>query len=363
MSERGASQVAGWLKWLLAGGLLVVPCLLAAWAGAAVLAPPRDVPAPADFTYVALSNGEVGSSITLNAVAMWEKVPAGANRAAGVVTGVNVAPGDVVSPGSVLFELDLRPVVVAEGAVPAFRMLAQGAEGADVAQLQRLLAELGFYGGEQDGGFGTATAGAVRDWQESLGVENDGIVQPGDIVFVPSLPNRVALDPAQVFRGATLAGGELVVSVLGSEPSFRIPATTQQAAMMPLGTRVEIMIEDQVWMASVAGQKVASESSDQIDVFLTGEDDGSICDTQCELVPIEGESLLLTRIITQQTVSGLVAPSAALLTDADGSVSVIDDAGVSHPVDVIASSQGMSVIDGATTGMRVRVPASAQGAG
>lgn len=352
-----------WLAWLFGGLALVIVGALAGWAGAAVFAPPREALDASEFTLVEIVDGAVGSSITLNTVAAWEQVPAGANRTAGVVTGVRIAPGDVVSPGSVLFEVDLRPVVVAEGEVPAFRALAQGAEGADVAQLQHLLAELGFYRGEQDGGFGPGTGRAVRGWQDSLGIEDDGVVQPGDVLFVPTLPGRVALAPELVFRGATLAGGEAVVSVLGAEPSFRVPSTVQQAAMMPVGTRVEITVGDQTWGASVAGQEPAADGSDQVDVVLQGEDGGSICGEQCGFVPVEGESLLTSRIITQQTMSGLVVPSAALWTDADGSVSVIDDVGRSHPIEVVASSQGMSVIDGAAAGMRVRVPASAQGAG
>lgn len=349
--------------WLIGGVILLALGVTAGWAGAAVFAPPREALNSAAYTFVEVVDGEVGSSITLNTVAEWEQTPTGMNRASGVVTGVRAAPGDVVSPGSVLFDVDLRPVVVAEGAVPAFRALAEGSEGADVTQLQQLLAELGFYSGERDGGFGPRTDRAVRDWQESLGMDADGIVGAGDVVFVPSLPGRVTLDPELVFRGATLSGGEAVVAVIGGEPSFRIPATVQQAAMMPVGTIVEITIEDQVWKASIAGQQPAEEGSDQIDVLLQGEGGASICGDQCGLVPIEGESLLTSRIITQPSVAGLIAPSAALLTSPDGSVSVTDDTGESHPVDVVASSQGMSVIDGVAAGMRVRVPASPHGAG
>ncbi len=87
------------------------------------------------------------------------------------MTSVAVSAGDEVSAGGqVLYAVNLRPVVVAAGETPAFRSLGRGASGgADVAQLQGLLAGLGFFDGDADGEFGWATESAVRDWQESLG--------------------------------------------------------------------------------------------------------------------------------------------------------------------------------------------------
>ncbi len=77
--------------------------------------------------------------------------------------------------------------------------------------------------------------------------------------------------------------------------------------------------------------------------------------------PGDRQSLLSARIITQPIVTGVVAPSAALRSDPDGSVSVIDEAGgVAHPVTVVASAKGMSVVDGVAAGLRVRVPATGE---
>ncbi|BDZ54717.1 hypothetical protein GCM10025870_17900 [Agromyces marinus] len=137
------------------------------WAASAVFAPPDDVLAATPYTYAELVVGEVGSSVSLNTVAKWPQVPAGTNQAIGTVTSVSVKPGDEVEAGDVLYSVDLRPVVVAEGATPAFRAVARGTEGADVKQLQLMLTELGFYSGVSDGEFGGATEQAVRDWQRS----------------------------------------------------------------------------------------------------------------------------------------------------------------------------------------------------
>ncbi|HUG49501.1 MAG TPA: peptidoglycan-binding domain-containing protein [Terrimesophilobacter sp.] len=333
------------------------------WALTAVFTPPRDVLSETSFTSVELVDGEVGASIGLNAVAEWPQEPAGSNQAVGTVTSVAVAAGDEVKPGSVLYAVNLRPVVIGEGATPAFRTLSLGAKGADVAQLQQLLAALAHFTAKPDGTFGLKTEQAVRAWQRGLGLEGDGVVQAGDLVFVPTLPTRVALDTAVVHRGATLTGGESVVSALAAEPTFTLPVTTAQAAMMPVGTDVEIQLDGLVWHAQVAGEKAdPDKGADQVIVSLHGADGDSICGTDCARVPVTGKSLLTSKIITQQPVTGVVAPSSALLTSPGGTVSVVGEDGGSHPVTVVASARGMSVIKGVPAGLKVRVPATAAGA-
>lgn len=345
----------GWLATVVA--VLGVGAVLG-WAVGAVFAPPREVIEASEYTMVELAEGEVGSSITLNTVAAWTQVPAGTNQAVGTVTAVRVRAGDEVTVGSVLYEVNLRPVQVARGEVPAFRSLAPGSDGDDVRQLQQMLGELGYYGGPQDGGFGSGTERAVRAWQDDLGIPVDGVVQAGDLVFLPALPGRIALDDETVLRGATLTGGEQVVSALAAQPTFTVPATSHQAAMMPVGTVVELTVQGELWPAAVAGQEPSPDSPDQVRVNLQGVDGGQVCTTACGLIPVVGESLLASRIVTQPTVTGVVAPSAALRTDPDGAVAVIDEQGAEHPVTVVASANGMSVVEGVPAGLRVRTPAT-----
>jgi peptidoglycan hydrolase-like protein with peptidoglycan-binding domain len=347
-----------WLSWLGIGLVVLLVGAGIGWAGATVLTPARDVLDSTAFTYVEVVPGEVGSSINLNTVAEWTPIPVGSNQAAGTVTTVRVAPGDEVKQGSVLYTVNLRPVVIAEGAVPSFRAMANGVRGADVKQLQAMLKARGLYGGAVDGGFGYLTGQAVRAWQKSLGVEADGAVQPGDIVFVPSLPTRVALDAEVIKRGAMVSGGEPVVKGLPPEPAFTVPVTDTQAALMPNGTRVEIANGELTWEGYVVDQK--SDPQAGTTVILAGKDGASICGEECGTIPVTGQTLLLSKIVTVETVSGLVVPSAALLSSADGAVSVVDEEGESHPVTVKTSARGMSVVEGVSAGLRVRVPATEQ---
>jgi peptidoglycan hydrolase-like protein with peptidoglycan-binding domain len=328
------------------------------WAATTVLTPAKDVLDSTAFTFVEVVDGEVGSSINLNTVAEWSPVPVGSNQASGTVTTVNVAAGDQVMQGTVLYTVNLRPVVVAQGSIPSFQPLSRGSTGADVKQVQAMLAALGHLRGAPDGEFGWVTERAVKGWQKSLGIPQDGVVQPGDIVFVPELPTRLALDTEVIKRGASVSGGEAVVKGLPAAPTFVIPVTDSQTALMPNGTRVEIRNGDAVWEAVVVDQ--VTDEMTGTTVILAGPDGGTICGEECGTIPVTGQTLLQSRIVTVETVTGLVVPSAALLSGADGRTTVTDEEAVSHPVTVVTSARGMSVIEGVPAGTRVRVPASVE---
>jgi peptidoglycan hydrolase-like protein with peptidoglycan-binding domain len=354
--SRSQSRTGRWIAGIVAA---LVAGAGVGWAASTVLTPPVDVVTDTAYTTVNVVRGEVGSSINLNTVAAWSPVPAGSNQAAGTVTSVNVTPGQEVTVGATLYTVNLRPVVIAQGQTPAFRALSQDATGADVTQLQEALTSLNLYKGAVDGKFGPRTTTAVKAWQKALGIAQDGVVQPGDIVFVPKLPTQVALDTEIVARGALLAGGESVVKALPATPDFSVPVTESQAALMPTGTRVEITnLDGSKWEGFVADQ--VADTNGSISVILAGRDGLPICGDACATIPVTGESLLQSRIVTVESVVGLTVPSAALLSAADGSVSVIDGAGTHHPVSVVTSARGMSIIEGVDDGTAVRIPATGE---
>lgn len=327
------------------------------WAGAVVFRPaPAVAPGPS-FTTAAVVPGEVGASLRLNATAAWTTTPAAANRATGTVTGVTLVDGQVAEAGTVLYTVDLRPVVLAAGAVPAFRELGPGARGEDVAQLQRLLQAAGAYRGPADGTLGAGTSAAVTAWQKSLGLPTaDGVVRAGDVVFVPALPARLALNRDVIAPGYQLGGGEPAVSALPDQPSFTLSVTAAQAARMAAGTPAAITAPDDggTWSAQVAS---AAAGPDQgVVVTLVPAAGGSICADACTAVAVGQQSLLETTVTTLAPVQGLTVPVAALRSDASGTVSVLDRAGVERPVSVRASSGGVAVVEGVAAGTAVRVP-------
>lgn len=335
---------------LVAGGAV-------GWATSAVFKGAPDVDIAEEHTFATVVSGEVGESIVLNVRAQWTRTPVGVNRAAGVVTEIYRQPGEPVEPGAVLYSVDLRPIVAAAGRVPAFRSLQLGVRGADVAQLQALLRDLELFAGEVDGFFGSATFTAVSAWQRDLGVARDGVVRAGDLVFVPTLPARIALDLQIVRLGATVVGGEAVVLGLSSQPTFSLSVTESQAARMPAGTAVLIDAPDAgQWQARV--RAVVTNAEGAVTVSLEPAVGSAICGDVCGTVPVSGDTLLRSTVVTVPSVAGLTVPVAALTSDAEGVVAVIDEDGTALPVEVLASAGGVAVVDGVLEGIRVRVPAN-----
>ena len=250
--------------------------------------------------------------------------------------------------------VDLRPVVVAEGEVPAFRDLAVGATGADVSQVQRLLAERGYWSAPVDGRFGESMHWAVRAWQQDLGVTQDGLVRAADVVFVPGLPARLA--PTESMRvGAVLAGGEPVVQVLPVHPSFTIALPDGQAQSVTPGMAVEIDSGgDEPWLAEIVEVRRSAEQGTM--ALLAGVDGDSICGNECELIPIHEETLLSTSIKVVPRVEGVSVPAAAVVTTAAGRTVVVLDDGSLRPVKVVASGSGVAIVAGLEVGDLVRTP-------
>jgi hypothetical protein len=129
------------------------------------------------------------------------------NRLGGTVTWLP-EEGSTVEQGGVLFEVDGSPVVLLYGDRPAWRALRRNTEGADVAQLETALAAMGF---DPDGEvtvdeeLTSATVSEIEDWQEAVGAEADGVVDLGEVVFLPG-PVRVSF--VDVSLGSPIHDGE-----------------------------------------------------------------------------------------------------------------------------------------------------------
>ena len=339
-------------------GLLVVLAVAAGsgfWAGRKVLVAPEDPLADDDgvVTYTVIE-GEVGRSLRFAAVAEWDLTPVASNGAAGTVTTVEFSSGDVAGAGDVLYSVDLRPVVVAQGGVPAFRDLSLNAQGSDVAQLQAFLAGLGHFTGEVDGVFRAGTRSAVQEWQRDLEVPVDGVVRRGDVGFVAELPARLAL--AETLRvGAVLAGGEGLVLAVPDEPRIWVPLSVEQRNLVPLSATVLVRYPGGVWEARV--ERVVEDSLRQIDLVLTAADGGAVCGDECpRWVALSGRTDFGADIIVLSHVSGPVVPVAAIRTDAANQTYVTAVSGEIIGIDIVASAQGIAVVEGVEVGMVLVLP-------
>ncbi|MEX2252349.1 MAG: peptidoglycan-binding domain-containing protein [Acidimicrobiia bacterium] len=324
------------------------------WAALVVLEPPADPLTDADQTLFTVDEGTVGRSLRFASVAEWTFQDLARNASSGIVTSIDVAQGATISAGQVLYTVNLRPVMAAEGAIPAFRDLALRVEGEDVAQLQNLLAQLGLYQGEADGEFDSSTRSAVRAWQESLGVADDGVVRVGDIVFVPELPARVVLSE-DVKVGSTLAGGEQVLRRVSEEVRFWIPLSPEQRSLVPLSADVLVTHGQAVWQAVVV-EAVENEAQGELLLVLEAPNGGSVCGSECGEVSLEGQTSFPSEIVVVPETAGPVVPVAAIKTLPDGATVVTAHDGSQIQVRILAAADGLAVVDGLAVGDVIMLP-------
>lgn len=144
---------------------------------------------------------------------------------AGTVTSV-IAAGDHVDPGTIVATVDGGPVVALLGDVPSYRDLSTSStDGIDIRQLETNLVLLGF---DPDGEitideeYDSATAAAVTLWEDSLGLDGDGEITQGQIVYVPG---HLLVDSVSVSVGSAVGSGGALLVGRETERSFLIPAT------------------------------------------------------------------------------------------------------------------------------------------
>jgi len=197
------------------------------------------VGAPKEFTPSQVGGGGSGSGGS-----------AGGQDVQQIVTHVFCRKGSLAGQGSVLLEVAGQPYFVLQGQVPAYRDLAAGETGEDVAQLQQDLLSLGYgTGSDTLGVYGPGTAAAVSAYYQAhgytapvvtLGTKKHRVqlafVPLGDFSFVPSLPATVIKVGATV--GKAPASGALTLA-LGT-PTLTGQLSPSTAGLVRPGMRVRI---------------------------------------------------------------------------------------------------------------------------
>src|SRR5262249_7911366 len=106
-------------------------------------------------------------------------------RGGGTITWLPAA-GATVKRGGAVYSVDQVKVPLIYGTLPLYRTLSPGVQGADVNEVEANLKALGYTGFTVDGTYTSATANAVRAWQENLGASQTGVVSPGSVVLAPA---------------------------------------------------------------------------------------------------------------------------------------------------------------------------------
>jgi hypothetical protein len=287
----------------------------------------------------------------------------------GMITNVFVDGAAPVGIGAPLFAVDLRTVVAGQGTVPAFRDLRAGDTGADVAQLRAFLCSLNHLR-ECTGGttFTSAMTRAVDNWQKERGVVRDGVVKSSDIMWFPSLP--ATMRPAtDVAVGQRLTASTRPLLVVSGAPTLKIRATRDQAALVPAGAVVRAGSRTQGVVGAVTAAPVAAEgdqaAADAVDIeVLTADGTAGVCSAsdECRELLGSGSSArvdVVIEVVPAQTGTGV--PVRAIMSDADDTTYVRDEAGRKRPVQVLGSSGGMALVDGVELGERILVSSEDDG--
>jgi peptidoglycan hydrolase-like protein with peptidoglycan-binding domain len=231
-------------------------------------------------------------------------------------------PGTLVKRGGTLLRADDRPVVLLYGAIPSYRDLAEPAKGADVRQLKRNLAALGYRGFTVDEEFTAATTAAVKRWQHDLNVPETGLVERGRIVYA-STAVRIARHLVRL--GASAAGD--VLSYTGNTRVVGVPADASEAAWAAPGTKVTVTLP--------SGTSIGGTVSAVTDAPATGDDHPTgqvvtIAVADQGALGQLGEVEVSVRYVAKERKDVLTVPVPALLALAEG-------------------GYGLEVVDGSTS--------------
>lgn len=248
------------------------------------------------------------------------------NRTNGTLTWM-AAPGSTVGRGEPLYEVDGRKVRLLFGDRPVWRTLGPGMSGADVKQLKQNLVALG-YGAETGGGqvnlprMGTgdawtaATSDAVRRWQKAAGLDQDGIVDLGEIVFQPGAV-IVASHSGHVGEDARPGGAVLTAT----------PAATVVTVGLDASKRDLIAAGDTVEIELPGGKRipgtVASVGTSASDGGDGGQGGGGSAEVQVTITPggptdgLDGSPVDVS-FTRRKAENVLAVPVGALLALAEG---------------------------------------------
>jgi HlyD family secretion protein len=173
-------------------------------------------PAPT-VTTAKVTSQDLTSSVAMRGVvypSTQYDVSASGTAAQLYISKLDVKAGETVRNGELIAEIDGAPMFVLSGSVPAWRDLAPGETGPDVAELQKALAALGYSDeGDTSGYYGAGTEDAVSAFYQHLGytvptaatASGTGTgagagagagasgpqVPQGDVLFLPALPATV----------------------------------------------------------------------------------------------------------------------------------------------------------------------------
>ncbi|SEG04289.1 Multidrug efflux pump subunit AcrA (membrane-fusion protein) [Thermomonospora echinospora] len=267
--------------------------------------------------------------------------------------------GSTVSRGETVYKVDAVPVPLLYGKLPVYRTMRSGVEGSDVLQLERNLRALGYTGFTVDKTFSSATAEAVRQWQEDLGVTETGRIEPGSVVIASG---RIRITDHKKAVGDPASGALLTYTGTTRMVTIDLDVDLQNLAEKGAKVTVEIPGGDSVEgriakVGSVAtqqgGEAEEAEAASTIEVVVSLSDDRGL--GRLDQAPVD------VRLTADRERDVLAVPVAALLALPDGGygVQVVEGSTTrTVAVEVGMFADGMVEVEGTGLGegMKVGIP-------
>lgn len=147
--------------------------------------------------------------------------------------------GKVIKRGETVYRVDQQKVPLLYGSIPFYRTLKPDVEGGDVEILEKNLRALGYTGFTVDDEYSSATADAVKEWQEDLNREETGTVQPADAVVASGA--RLVADVKSVPGAAPSAS---LLTWTGTERIISVDLDVQYEDLVQKGTKATIELPD-----------------------------------------------------------------------------------------------------------------------
>lgn len=303
-----------------------------------------------------------------------QELSGGGGAQGGVITKL-AAEGRTVKRGETLYRVNDEPVVLLSGKLPLYRTLVDGIEdGPDIKQLEKNLDALGY--GEDlviDQEFTGATTEAIEQWQDDLGLEETGRIEPGQVVV---LPEAVRVASHQMRPGDQAGPGQPVFSYTGTDRMVTIDLEVDDRELVHEGDDVTVELPDGTEVdGTISEVSSVAESSASDDSGVAG-GESSAEDATIEVtvdVPdgkaTEGfdQAPVDVALTSDEREDVLTVPVMALLALSEGGygVEVVPGAGQGKtseivPVDLGMFAEGQVEVSGPglEAGTKVGVPAS-----
>jgi len=313
----------------LVGALAVCLALAAGASGAALILGPADDAAPAEPkakpATAIVEKGELVQTARLDGAVGFGAAAPVTTKADGIITWLPGA-GVQLDRGSLALRANERAVPVLIGDIPLYRAIdGSGLKGADVSMVASNLMDLGHLRRSDPATFTTGRqfSEAVRDWQESLGLERVGTLGPADVIVL-SAPSRVAAVSARLGDGAS--GQPFTVTPTTRVVDASVPA--QDAGIIGAGAKAKIELPDgRVMDGSIVAVSTTGEGAEAtVRAIVSIDDQAAVSGVDAAAVTV--------RVVTRSVQDVLIAPVAALIALAEGGYALQDDSGALHGVEI-----------------------------